>query len=76
MLATTSIGAVFSSCSPDFGDRELTDKTNRLSYPFGVTLNARGKRFIDEGEDQFDPRRTVVLRDRVAVVKMTYLVLI
>ena len=32
--------------------------------------------FIDEGEDPFDPRRTVVLRDRVAVVKMTYLVLI
>ncbi|WP_420454511.1 DUF5916 domain-containing protein [Rubrivirga sp.] len=31
---------------------------------------------IDDGADPFDPRRTVVLRDRVAVVKLTYLVLI
>jgi tricarballylate dehydrogenase len=37
--------------APPHGDRKLTDKTNRLSYPFGVLLNARGRRFFDEGED-------------------------
>jgi tricarballylate dehydrogenase len=37
--------------APPFGDRKLTDKTNRLSYPFGVLVNARGRRFFDEGED-------------------------
>lgn len=46
-----SHGTPIDANAPDFGDRELTDKTNRLSYPFGVTLNARGERFIDEGED-------------------------
>ena len=35
----------------DFADRELTDKSNRLSYPFGVMINRRGLRFVDEGED-------------------------
>jgi tricarballylate dehydrogenase len=25
--------------APAFGDRQLTDKTNRLSYPYGVMLN-------------------------------------
>jgi tricarballylate dehydrogenase len=37
--------------APAHGDRALTDKTNRLSYPFGVLVNARGHRFVDEGED-------------------------
>ena len=36
---------------PDFADRERTDKSNRLSYPFGVMINRRGERFVDEGED-------------------------
>lgn len=31
---------------------------------------------IDDGEDPLDPRRTVVLRDRLAVAKLTYLVLL
>jgi len=38
--------------APAFGDRKLTDKTNRLSYLYGVMLNQRGLRFVDEGEDQ------------------------
>jgi tricarballylate dehydrogenase len=38
--------------APPFGDRELTDKTNRLSYPYGVMINKPGLRFVDEGEDQ------------------------
>ncbi len=37
--------------APAFGDRKLTDKTNRLSYPYGVLVNTRGRRFFDEGED-------------------------
>lgn len=37
--------------APSFGDRKLTDKTNRLTYPFSVMLNNRGLRFADEGED-------------------------
>jgi tricarballylate dehydrogenase len=37
--------------APPHGDRRLTDKTNRLSYPYGVLVNARGLRFFDEGED-------------------------
>ncbi|MFM7422261.1 MAG: FAD-binding protein, partial [Alphaproteobacteria bacterium] len=35
----------------DFAPRELTDKSNRLSYIYGVMLNRQGKRFVDEGED-------------------------
>ena len=37
--------------APVYGDRALTDKTNRLSYPFGVMVNSRGLRFVNEGED-------------------------
>jgi tricarballylate dehydrogenase len=37
--------------APPYGDRKLTDKTNRLSYPFGVLVNRQGRRFFDEGED-------------------------
>ena len=31
---------------------------------------------VDDGSDPFDPRRTLVFRDRVAVAKLTYLVLL
>ena len=34
-----------------FAPRELTDKSNRLSYPYGVMLNRAGMRFVNEGED-------------------------
>ena len=37
--------------APDYGMQNLTDKTNRLSYPFGVMLNVEGRRWIDEGAD-------------------------
>ncbi|OGK79461.1 MAG: tricarballylate dehydrogenase [Candidatus Rokubacteria bacterium GWA2_70_23] len=37
--------------APPHGDRKLTDKTNRLSYMYGVLVNVRGRRFFDEGED-------------------------
>jgi tricarballylate dehydrogenase len=35
----------------NFAPRELTDKSNRLSYVYGLMINARGHRFVDEGED-------------------------
>jgi tricarballylate dehydrogenase len=38
--------------APAYGDRELTDKTNRLSYLYGIMINREGRRFVDEGEDQ------------------------
>jgi tricarballylate dehydrogenase len=37
--------------APPHGDRTLTDKTNRLSYPFGLLVDIEGRRFFDEGED-------------------------
>jgi tricarballylate dehydrogenase len=35
----------------EFAPRELTDRSNRLSYIYGVMLNRKGRRFVDEGED-------------------------
>jgi tricarballylate dehydrogenase len=35
----------------EFAPRELTDRSNRLSYVYGVMLNRTGRRFVDEGED-------------------------
>lgn len=35
----------------DFAPRELTDRSNRLSYVYGVMINRDGKRFLNEGED-------------------------
>ncbi|ASW54158.1 FAD-dependent tricarballylate dehydrogenase TcuA [Plantactinospora sp. KBS50] len=34
-----------------FGNRVLTNKLQRHSYPFGVTVNAEAERFVDEGAD-------------------------
>jgi tricarballylate dehydrogenase len=33
------------------GDRELTNQLTRGGYPFGIVVNARGERFLDEGAD-------------------------
>ena len=35
----------------DFAPRELTDRSNRLSYIYGIMINRKGRRFVDEGED-------------------------
>jgi tricarballylate dehydrogenase len=37
--------------SPPYGVSELTDRTNRLSYIFGVMINRDGERFLDEAAD-------------------------
>ena len=35
----------------EFAPREMTDRSNRLSYVHSVMLNRKGRRFVDEGED-------------------------
>jgi tricarballylate dehydrogenase len=37
--------------APLYGDLKLTDRTNRLSFPYGILVNLDGKRFLDEGEN-------------------------
>lgn len=37
--------------SPDLGTLDSTDKTNKLSFNYGISVNADGERFIDEGKD-------------------------
>ena len=37
--------------APAMGDLRLTDRTNRLSYPYSIMINSLGQRFVDEGED-------------------------
>lgn len=39
--------------APRVGDLRVTDKMSRYSYPWGITVNADGKRFFDEGENFF-----------------------
>lgn len=33
------------------GNRELTNRFTRQSYPLGIIVNREGRRFVDEGED-------------------------
>jgi tricarballylate dehydrogenase len=37
--------------APEFGDRKVGDGFQKHSYPFGIMVNAHGKRFVDEGAD-------------------------
>ena len=37
--------------APDFGDLAVGDAFQKHSYPWGVLINADGKRFVDEGAD-------------------------
>ena len=37
--------------APDTGDLRVTNGFNKHSYPFGITVNRRGERFLDEGAD-------------------------
>ena len=37
--------------SPAFGDLAVGDAFQKHSYPFGIMINARGERFLDEGAD-------------------------
>jgi tricarballylate dehydrogenase len=37
--------------APPFGDLAVGDSFQKHSYPFGILVNARGERFVDEGAD-------------------------
>jgi len=37
--------------APQFGDLKVGDGFQKHSYPFGIMVNARGERFVDEGAD-------------------------
>jgi len=37
--------------APEFGDLVVGDQYQKHSYPWGIYLNAEGKRFLDEGAD-------------------------
>jgi tricarballylate dehydrogenase len=37
--------------APEFGDLAIGDQFQKHSYPWGVYVNAEGKRFVDEGAD-------------------------
>jgi tricarballylate dehydrogenase len=37
--------------APEFGDLAVGDNFQKHSYPFGIMVNAHGKRFVDEGAD-------------------------
>jgi len=37
--------------APEFGDLAVGDGFQKHSYPFGIMLNGKGKRFVDEGAD-------------------------
>jgi tricarballylate dehydrogenase len=39
------------AAAPATGDRELTNRLSRQSYPVGVVVNRDGQRFLDEGAD-------------------------
>jgi len=37
--------------APTFGDLRIGDSFQKHSYPFGIMVNAEGRRFLDEGAD-------------------------
>lgn len=37
--------------APPYGDRNVADLFQKHSYPFGIVVNVRGERFLDEGAD-------------------------
>ena len=37
--------------APEFGDLAIGDQFQKHSYPWGVYINAEGRRFVDEGAD-------------------------
>ena len=37
--------------APEFGDLTVGDNFQKHSYPWGIMVNAHGKRFVDEGAD-------------------------
>ncbi|MFN2561582.1 MAG: acetoacetate--CoA ligase [Jatrophihabitans sp.] len=70
MLATTSLGGVWSSCSPDFGARAIADRFTQIEPVVLVTVD--GYRYGGKG---FDIRSTVeALRAELPTLRATVLV--
>src|SRR3954454_3182910 len=70
MLATTSLGAVWSSCSPDFGARAIADRFTQIEP--SVLLTVDGYRY---GGKPYDVRGTVAaLRAQLPTLRATVLV--
>jgi tricarballylate dehydrogenase len=44
-------GVAWDMNAPEFGDLAVGDGFQKHSYPFGILVNARGERFVDEGAD-------------------------
>src|SRR3954467_6484375 len=70
MLATVSLGAVWSSCSPDFGARAIVDRFAQIEPTVFLTVD--GYRY---GGKAFDVRATVAsLRSQLPTARTTVLV--
>jgi tricarballylate dehydrogenase len=63
MLAAIAVGAqphgdwsgchaiAWDAAAPPTGDRLVSNRYSRQGYPFGLVVNVRGERFVDEGAD-------------------------
>ncbi|WBB77388.1 acetoacetate--CoA ligase [Micromonospora sp. WMMD882] len=70
MLATTSLGAVFSSCAPEFGTRSVTDRWQQIEPTVLVAVD--GYRYGDKPVD----RRAEVAAIRAALPSLRHTVTI
>ncbi len=70
MLATTSLGAVFSSCAPEFGTRSVTDRWQQISPTVLVAVD--GYRYGTKDVD----RRQEVAAIRQALPSLAHTVLL
>jgi acetoacetyl-CoA synthetase len=69
-LAAASLGAIWSSCSPDFGTRAVTDRFTQLAPTVLIAVDG----YLYGGK-RFDIRSTVdVLRDQLPSLRATVLV--
>jgi tricarballylate dehydrogenase len=48
---STAHSVAWDAGAPPAGDRVLTNQLTRQSYPLGIVVNRRGRRFVDEGAD-------------------------
>ncbi len=73
MLATASLGAIWSSCSPDFGDRAVLDRFGQIRPRVLVTTD--GYRYAGKAIDILPRVREIAARlpDPEAVVVVPYL---
>jgi acetoacetyl-CoA synthetase len=70
ILATASLGAIWSSCSPDFGTRAVADRFTQLAPTVLITVDG----YLYGGK-RFDIRSTVdALRDQLPSLRATVVV--